>query len=314
LEVQWIPRTENEKADYISRLIDFDDWQITRDLFLSLEELWGPHTVDSFANYYTAKLPRFFSRFWNPGASGIVFFAQELSSENSAENLVPPVSLVACVIPYLSLQKAMATLVVPLWPSSSFWPLLTGKYRSLIKGCFTLNASQALTLLNGRPVVVASKAWMVLPPAIRPDFHYLFKYQQLRSPAAMVLVHAALKWFHSFVPDDGPNPLDNACCKNLIECAKRTRSNPVHKKKPVDPAIIRSIIDRHGAEEESLKDLRIAAIRSLGFAGLFRFNELANIQPKHLSCAFCDGFVKIFVPRSKTDVYREGNYVYIGKL
>ena len=26
LEVQWIPRTENEKADYISRLIDFDDW------------------------------------------------------------------------------------------------------------------------------------------------------------------------------------------------------------------------------------------------------------------------------------------------
>jgi len=29
LEVQWIPRTENEKADYISRLVDFDDWQIT---------------------------------------------------------------------------------------------------------------------------------------------------------------------------------------------------------------------------------------------------------------------------------------------
>ena len=50
---------------------------------------------------------------------------------------------------------------------------------------------------------------------------YLFGLdQQLRSPAAMVLVHAALKWFHSFVPDDGPNPLDNACCNNLIECPK----------------------------------------------------------------------------------------------
>ena len=35
LEVQRIPRTENEKADYISCLIDFDDWQITHDLFLS---------------------------------------------------------------------------------------------------------------------------------------------------------------------------------------------------------------------------------------------------------------------------------------
>ena len=125
----------------------------------------------------------------------------------------------------------------------------------------------------------------------------------------MVLVHAALKWFHSFVPDDGPNPLDNACCKNLIECAKRTRSNPVDKKKP---AIIKSIIDRYDAEEASLKDLRITAISSLGFAGFFRFNELPNILPKHLT--FCDGFVKILVPRSKTDVYKEGNYVYIVKL
>ena len=83
------------------------------------------------------------------------------------------------------------------------------------------------------------------------------------------------------------------------------------QEKTRDPAIIRSIIDRHGAEDASLKGLRIAAISSLGFPGFFRFNELANIQPKHLT--FC-GFVKIFVPRSKTDVYREGNYVYIAKL
>ena len=40
--------------------------------------------------------------------------------------------------------------------------------------------------------------------------------------------------------------------------------------------------------------------------------KLSNIQPKHYT--FCDGFVKIFVPGRKTDVYREGNYVYIAKL
>ena len=54
--MQWIPRTENEKADYISRLIDFDNWQVTQDFFLSLEELWGAHTVDCFADFYIAKL------------------------------------------------------------------------------------------------------------------------------------------------------------------------------------------------------------------------------------------------------------------
>ena len=39
---------------------------------------------------------------------------------------------------------------------------------------------------------------------------------------------------------------------------------------------------------------------------------LSNIQPKHLT--FCNGFVKIFAPGSKTDVYGEGKYVYIAKL
>ena len=68
---------------------------------LSLEELWDAHTVDCFADFYIAKLSRFFSRFWSPGASGIDFFAQELSSENCL--VVPPVSLVARVIHYLSL-------------------------------------------------------------------------------------------------------------------------------------------------------------------------------------------------------------------
>lgn len=33
LEVQWIPRTSNQQADYISRLIDTDDWQITDKFF-----------------------------------------------------------------------------------------------------------------------------------------------------------------------------------------------------------------------------------------------------------------------------------------
>ena len=70
----------------------------------------------------------------------------------------------------------------------------------------------------------------------------------------MVLVHAALKWQHSFTPDDGPNPLDNAFSRSMIGCAKRTRSLPVSKKKPVDADVVKSIVDRFGAEGASLKD------------------------------------------------------------
>jgi len=73
----------------------------------------------------------------------------------------------------------------------------------------------------------------------------------------MVQVHDALIGLHSYVREDRPNHLDNACCKNMIECAQRTRSHPVNKKKPVDADVIRSINDRYGAEGASLKDLRM---------------------------------------------------------
>ena len=32
LEMEWIPRSENEVADYISRIVDLDDWQVNPDI------------------------------------------------------------------------------------------------------------------------------------------------------------------------------------------------------------------------------------------------------------------------------------------
>ena len=60
-----------------------------------------------------------------------------------------------------------------------------------------------------------------------------------------------------------------------------------------------------------MKDLRIAALCTLGFAGFFRFSELISIACKLI--VFLEDHIKIFVPHSKTDVYREGNFVYIAK-
>ena len=37
LELQWIPRSEIERADYISLIIDLDNWQISADVFMPLE-------------------------------------------------------------------------------------------------------------------------------------------------------------------------------------------------------------------------------------------------------------------------------------
>lgn len=139
---------------------------------------------------------------------------------------------------------------------------------------------------------------------------YLFEVQQSGvSSSSVILAHAALKWLHSFVPSLDRNPLDSEFCRNIIESAKRQKSQPVMKKKPISTEIIRCILDIHNKKDANLKNLRIAALCSLAFAGFFRYDELCNIAPKHFE--FHSDYIRIFVPRSKTDVYREGNFVFI---
>ena len=43
----------------------------------SVNNEWGPFTVDCFATYHNTKLARLFSRFWNPDAQAVDAFAQE---------------------------------------------------------------------------------------------------------------------------------------------------------------------------------------------------------------------------------------------
>ena len=67
IEPEWIPREKNQQADYLSHLIDCDDWRVHPAIFEAIDKEWGPHTIDIFASFWNAKLPRFNSRFWNPG-------------------------------------------------------------------------------------------------------------------------------------------------------------------------------------------------------------------------------------------------------
>ena len=50
LEPEWIYRESNEKANYISQLVDHDDWKLNSIIFNELNAGWGPHTVDRFAD------------------------------------------------------------------------------------------------------------------------------------------------------------------------------------------------------------------------------------------------------------------------
>ena len=76
--------------------------------------------------------------------------------------------------------------------------------------------------------------------------------------------------------------------------------------------IMKKIVEKHASPQVDLLSLRIACIRSVGFAGLMRYSELANIISIHIR--FEQDHVRILILSSKTDIYWEGNCVYIKKI
>lgn len=122
LEIVWTPRSENERADYLSKISDPDDWGVSMAIFGQLERLWGPYEADWFASHYNAKHKMFFSKFWNPGSSGMDAFTFDWGGKNGW--FVPPVYLITRVILYMEACKAYGTLIVPVWKTGRFWPIL----------------------------------------------------------------------------------------------------------------------------------------------------------------------------------------------
>ena len=95
-------------------LCDYDDWFVSQSFFIQIDRLWGPHTIDSFANSCNTKLTRFNSLFWCPGTEAVDAFSHDWSANNNW--LVPPIFLIASVIKYMIASKGQGTLIGPCWP------------------------------------------------------------------------------------------------------------------------------------------------------------------------------------------------------
>ena len=121
-DVQWVPRKQNTIADTLSKMYDFEDWETTTTLFKYLNRVWGPFTVDRFADNKNCKTKVFNSKYWCPNTSCVDAFSTSWQHENNY--LVPPIHLIPKVIKQLRLSKAQGVLVAPFWPSASFWLLL----------------------------------------------------------------------------------------------------------------------------------------------------------------------------------------------
>ena len=78
--------------------------------------------MDRFSSYFNSQVVRFNSKYFSPDCTAVDALAQDWSSDNNW--LCPPAHLIVAAVKHLRYHKGVGTLIIPEWPSASFWPFL----------------------------------------------------------------------------------------------------------------------------------------------------------------------------------------------
>jgi hypothetical protein len=114
--------TDNQEADFLSRWVDHDDWEISASTVQIIRASLGAWSIDRFADQNNAKHERFNSLCPLPESAGVDAFAQSWSRGTNL--LVPPVQLIARCLAQVVENQARAIILVPVWTAHEWWPLL----------------------------------------------------------------------------------------------------------------------------------------------------------------------------------------------
>ena len=123
---------------------------------------------------------------------------------------------------------------------------------------------------------------------------------------------SSLKWLHYFVPglNSLNNPLNDEFLAKIVESTKRNHIKEKCRKKPLTSDIINNIVSSL-PPSPTLTEIRDTLIPSLAFSLLLRHDEVSHLNFNHFTLQ--SGGLKIHIPSSKTDTYRNGKYVFLAK-
>ena len=106
-------------ADWLSKVVDYEDWVVEDWVYNLGVARWGPCLVDRFASGKNAKCPRWNSHWMEPGTEGVDAMTQDWSMGLSW--VVPPARLVHQVLALVAQQGAEVVIVLPMWKGSEWW-------------------------------------------------------------------------------------------------------------------------------------------------------------------------------------------------
>lgn len=110
LDVQWISRTSHQQADYISHLIDTDDWQITVEFFFFFLMACGARIAKiALQTIIIISSPIISRGFGTPIPQVLIFFFQSLQGGNCL--VAPPVGIIPPVYIIWNLSRPLVCLL-----------------------------------------------------------------------------------------------------------------------------------------------------------------------------------------------------------
>lgn len=154
---------------------------------------------------------------------------------------------------------------------------------------------------------IATKGKTALPA--NPIHISLYITHLLNSGCSFHVISSALysiKWAHSILGHK--DPTEHPFVRHLVEASKRHNKPRVVKKEVVTASALVSLCDLY-ANSNNLLDVRDLCMILISFAGFLRFDELSSLRCSNVT--FMDGYVKLFINKSKTDQYRQGNEILI---
>ena len=137
---------------------------------------------------------------------------------------------------------------------------------------------------------------------------YLYDiYLRSRTPAPVNLAFYAISWAHRTAGI--ADPTAEALPKMIKDAAPRTLVGFSNKKDPLTVDMLKQIVYKYAKSDASIMDMRLVAMILVAFAGFLRYQELSALRVCDI--VIYQGYMKLFIEHSKTDVNRIGSWVFI---
>ena len=105
------------------------------------------------------------------------------------------------------------------------------------------------------------------------------------------------------------DPCSHFFVTNIFEAAKRVTAHKINKKKALSLHDLNKISVKLNQNKTNLADQRLLTIVLIAFCGFMRFSEVSRLRRSDF--IFSSTYVKVFIEKSKTSIYREEIRVYI---